>query len=214
MKKIIILLIGICLVQTSCKGQNNDEKNDSKNKTKNKKNIIMKKIDEKKLMMFKSYDKQEYVVNDTLFKLDEFEDIYIEIAKPIHENFQKHSVYDKKNLKLKREGQVFDRMPIGVHKFYDEKGNLIKETDFDRGFNFTINDLLVKVKKELKINLNNDLKGIEISRGMNKKYNIPVYNIFIPVKTEDNSYPTKRHIIIEGTTGNIISDLIEVSTEW
>lgn len=198
----IIQLIIVCALLISC--------NEQKTDTVVREAKSSKTLDKKRISLYQSLYTHEYVANDTLFKLTESNDIYTEVTKPIHNNFEKHSFYDKKNLKLKCEGDFFSRMEIGIHKFYDENGNLIKEIDYDKNYTFTLYDLIVKVKKEFKIDLNKDLKKIEISRGKNA-FNFHVYTINIPLV--NNGYPKWRKIIMDGTFGFIISDKTYIITE-
>lgn len=195
----IILIIGICLLQSGCKNAN-DCNNDLNSNAKE----VPKKLDPKKILIFQSLKNQEYIANDTLFKLEESDKVYTEITKPIHNNFERHTYYDKNSLKLKGDCYYFSKMIIGNYKFYDEKGNLIKEIDYDKGFSFTADDLILKVKQEFKIDLNKDLKGIEIYRGSHT-FNFHTYTISMTLKTV-NGYPKYRSIVIDGTFGFILFD--------
>ena len=212
MKNLIILLIGICLVLINCKSL--DIKNNNFVK---KKNVTNKKLDEKIINSLPLIGGK--IINDTIFFLGENSTIkdnifirkysYTYIAKPINKNIQKISVYYEKTLTLKSEGQLFVTMPIGTYKFYDEERNLEKEINYDKGFeNFTINDLLIKVKKEFEIDLNDNIAELSVSREIGKEDKIPIYVISIP------AMPKIRFIKINGITGNIISDKLFDDLQW
>jgi hypothetical protein len=191
MKKLIVLFIGICLVPINCLGQNNKESASNK------------KLDQKIIEIFKKEGKYKKIINDTLFTLTETKSNYTYIAKPVNENFRKISIYYKKTLTLSYECQNFIRMRIGLEKKYDENGNLIREANFDEGFeNFTVNDFIITVKKELKIDLNKDIKELGVSRTVTK---IPEYHITIFNKKLN----TVRVITISGITKKVTSDKTE-----
>lgn len=193
MKKLIISLIGICLVSINCLGQNNKE------------NVTNKKLDPKIIEIFKKEGKYKKIINDTLFTLTETKSNYTYIAKPVNENFRKKSIYYKKTLTLRYECLNFIEMRIGIERKYDENGNLTEEANFDNGFeNFTVNDFIITVKKELKIDLNKDIKELGVSRTV---FKIPEYYITIFNKKLN----TVRVITISGITKKVTSDVTESS---
>jgi hypothetical protein len=171
---------------------------------------IMKKLDIKKFEKYKSGNKFEYTENDTVYTLASTgnDNEYCQSIKAINKNFKDIFIYDKSTLNLKREGLIFLKMPIGIHVFYDEKGKVNKQIDFDEGFTFTIDDLILKMKKNFNIDISQELKGLEISRGINQENSIPSYNIFIRL---DNILSKNRHIEVDGRTGEIISDKIVIT---
>lgn len=199
-----MLLLIICLLQITCKSQE-DEKNNSF--TNNQKVTKMKTLNQDILKIYKKYENEEYVKNDTVFKLEEYDDIYLTTTKSVNNNFIERTIYDKKTLKLKREGISFINMPVGIHKFYDENGNLINERDFDKGFNFTVDNLISKLKKDLKIDLNTEIEGLTIGRGIKNYY------IRIPQSPSEYSEYKYREILIDGTNGSIMSDKIITTNE-
>ena len=73
----------------------------------------------------------------------------------------------------------------GIWKEYDENGNLIKETDYDKGFNYTWEDLL-KLLKEREIKIIDRNTTIRKDEGRWHVWYVDglhVYNIFIDGKT-------------------------------
>lgn len=203
--------MGVCLLLVNCKSQ------DRNHTLVNKKNVTNKKLDEKivKSLLPSMGGK---IVNDTLFILGQNYamygiNTYVYIARPVNKNFKKIFVYDRNTLMLKSEGELFISMPIGIYKFYDEKGKLIKEIDYEKGFeNFTVNDLLLKVKKEFKIDLNDKINELSVSREIGKNDKIPIYVIRIPVTID--SRIKIRFIGINGITGNTIYDRVFEDVQW
>lgn len=202
--KTVMLLVIICFLQLTCKSQDDEKNNTFIN---NQKLTKMKTLNQDIINIYKAYEKQEYVKNDTIFKLKEYDDVYLTTTKSVNNNFIVRTIYDKKTLKLKREGISFINMPVGIHKFYDENGNLLKETDFDQGFNFTVDNLISKFKKDLKIDLNSEIEGLTIGRGIKNYY------IRIPQSPTEYSEYKYREILIDGTNGSIMSDKIITTRE-
>jgi hypothetical protein len=191
MKKLIIILIGICLLPLNCIGQN-------------KKEIVShKKLDTKIINTFKNQGKYEKIINDTIYSLTETESNYIFISKPVGKNFRRILYYNKNTLALINEYLCFIDMYITTKK-YDENCNIIEKRNYDEGFeNFTVNDFIETVKKELNIDLNEDIKGLSVSRHIiidTLKYHIYIY---------DKISHLQRIISINGNTRGIISDTTE-----
>lgn len=209
--KVLICFILISLFITDCDKGQYVKSTDIKNKI-NSNN--MKKLDINKFEKYNKENVYEFIENDTLVTIkkagDQFD--YVEFKKAKNDNFYHISNYDKNKLYLKREGMTFLKMPIGKHIFYDENGMIVREVDFDEGFVLSIDELIKKMKDEFKIDLNQDIKGLRISRDISKEEKIPVYDIFVPV--EESGFP-KRHIRIDATSskGTVILDRIETPQE-
>lgn len=109
------------------------------------------------------------------------------------------SVYGK-NCKILTNGYWFSEAEIGVHNYYDEKGFLKNQVDFDDGFKITINDLRKIILKEFKIDINNNVTNdVEIYK--EKKIFKSIYTIKMLVN------PLLRKIVkINGNSGEIISE--------
>ena len=204
MKKIIFILIITCIIQTSCKGQNDKNIDNNKNSEKIKSKKIMKKLDENTIAKFKSLNKQQYIDNDTIYKLEEFDKIYSSSTKSLKGFITEYETYDKQTLKIKRYGKQFKGIYVGIHKFYDEKGNIEKIINFDDGFDFTVDDLILKMSNEFNTDIINS-KDIDVARGTGKPYMIPTYNITFPVFDENKI----RTIILDGVTGEVLEDKID-----
>ena len=92
-------------------------------------------------------------------------------------------------------------------KEYDEQGNLIKETDYDKPYKFTFDDILKLIKKR---GIDMKTKYFMISRSFDfgnfdeTKKDKPFWAI-----TYENGSDTKKVIIINGITGAIIKEFNE-----
>ncbi|UHO37582.1 hypothetical protein H5J24_18160 [Chryseobacterium capnotolerans] len=86
------------------------------------------------------------VSNSGKYYLETFKDSYYMISK---------SFYSNGNIKRKGIGFNGDAFKKGIWYEFDEKGNLIKETDYDIPFKFTFEDILNFCKN----------KGIKIDKG-------------------------------------------------
>ncbi len=119
------------------------------------KTTIMKKFDIGKFNKHKDTIRYEYyqtLENGTVITQREDNDEYIEIIKYKDKYIQEFNSYYK-NGKLKISGFFLENdFYSGIWKEYDEKGNLIKETNYDKGYNYTWEDLL-KLLKEREVNV-------------------------------------------------------------
>ena len=135
MKTHIIYSLLIITLITSCKAQNN-----------NKKQNTMKTFDIETFNKNKIQNTYNYITTDsTVVKQYENSGEYREITKVKNSYFQTRNRYYK-NGKLKSTVQDFpNNFLAGVMKEYDQKGTLIKETDYDKPFTFK--DILKFIKK-------------------------------------------------------------------
>lgn len=187
MKKLIIILLGICLFPMHFTGQ---EK---------KQNATPKKLETQIIKEFKAKGKYKKIINDTLFTLTETGSNYKYQAKPVGKKFNRVLNYNKNTLTIESEYLFFINMYVSI-KWYDKNGILTKKINYEEGFeNLTLNDFIETVKKKLKIDLNKDQEGLSISRYITK---IPEYHVNLYDKTSNKM----RTITINGNDGSIISD--------
>ena len=102
--------------------------------------------------------------------------------------------YHKNNL-LKAKGQQFYGMIYGTWKEYDEKGKMIKETNYDKDYKFSVTDLEKKMNEEYKVNILDIKQTHSVSR-FKGNYKIICDPIAEVIFTEYE---------IDGTTGKTIS---------
>lgn len=209
MKKITFVLVLFIII--SC-----NEKNKSISKTNEmERNLINITIDQTlshdTINKYFNYKDNELLKGDTIIKLYEIGDVYVKSYKLKNNNFIHRVIYNKNSLQLKRSGMSFIDMPIGIHKFYDSKGKVLNIKDYDKGFSFTVNNFISKVKTDLNIDLNRPIKGIEIGRSI--KNNKAIYYFRIPVDTTQVGYNTYREVIINADNGHLINDKILTPTE-
>ena len=106
----VILIVGICLCQFSCKGQE-----DKKVEHTNIKRIIMKKIDITEFEKNKKNEADrtvELIKGDSLIKYFE-DELYIrKESMKLEENLKKNEIFNKESLNLIREGESFFNFPI------------------------------------------------------------------------------------------------------
>lgn len=98
-------------------------------------------------------------------------------------------------------------MPVGVHREFDKDGNIIKSINYDEIFTFTLDDLAIKVKKLLDIDIYKD-KNFGIGRQI-ENLSQPYYKIYIKVDG-GGSRSNMRTIDIDGKTGKVIYDGVSI----
>ncbi len=133
------LIIGslILTLMTSCKAK----KNDLKQKT-------MKTFDIETFNKNKIQTEYNFITKDsTVIEQYESSGEYREIIKLKNSYFHTFKKYYS-NGKLKSTVERFpNNFLAGVMKEYDQQGTLIKETDYDKPFKFTFDDILKFIKK-------------------------------------------------------------------
>lgn len=96
-----------------------------------------------------------------------------------------NSYYKNGNLKIK--GYFLENdFYSGIWKEYDEQGNLIKETDYDKGFEYTWEDLvkyLEKRKVDIKDTTNTDIRKEKGNWRFSYVEGIYIYDVIIDGKT-------------------------------
>ncbi|WP_145902553.1 hypothetical protein [Flavobacterium covae] len=107
-----------------------------------------------------------------------------------------------KNSKLKSILKSFYSIKFGFKKEYDEQGKLIRETNYDLPYKYTIEDLATKMNNQYQIDIYNIKQIHSINRYEEKKHlKIPLYEVWSYHKTN----PLKLTCyIINGTTGETI----------
>ncbi len=173
-----LLLITLTILFTSCKAQ---------------KITTMKKFDIETFNRNKTHLNRhiDTLNNGTIIKQSESSDFYDEIIKTEKSYFHKINRYYKNgNLKLTGE-YLYNSYKKGIWKEYNEDGKLIKETDYDKGFNYTWQDLL-KVLEEREVDIKDKHTYIQKEEGNWRIWYVK--GIYI------------HDVTINGKTGKIIDD--------
>jgi len=193
-KIIFMLILNICLC---CCSIMNKKKIAYKEKK-------MKKFDLKDFNKYKNENLRTLKIDSiTTVELFEYEHIYMEKETKLRSPFETRYEYYKNTLSLKTESQVFYSMLTGIFKEYDEKGNVIKEINYDQVCNTSINELIELVKNYAGIDLSQKIDGVSVYR---IQKNLPEKSEYrIIYKTNPNSY---REILIDCNTGKIKSDIL------
>jgi len=105
------------------------------------------------------------------------------------------------NGELKTGGPTFYGRMIGIHEKYNEHGILVDSENLDKGFTFTIDNLVEEVDSIYHVNLLNIFLGCNVVR--NTDGPIPLYFVSIRLEGKDT-----RDIEINGINGRVISNTI------
>ena len=174
-----LLLITLTILFTSCNAQ---------------KTIILKKFDIKTFNKHKDTIRKEYnrtLDDGTVIEQMELKEVFAETIRQKNSFFEVKNQYYK-NGTLKITGKYFNSsFQKGIWKEYDEKGSLIKETDYDKDFEYTWEDL-VKLLKERKVDIQGRYTYIQKEEGNWRIWYVK--GIFI------------HDVTINGKTGKIIDD--------
>lgn len=185
----------LCINLISCLGQT------SQKQDKNKTNQKMEKFDVTKIINgFGAESEIKFTKDDTIYEVLDSNNQYVETRKKISESFTRHLVYDKKTLSLLKESTSFSKISYGIYREFDTMGNVLKEVNLDEKFEFSLDNLLKLVKIKYEVDFNQVLNN-SVYRGFDEHLGRYVYKIHQHI----DDYKM-RYIIIDGQTGDVISD--------
>ena len=96
----------------------------------------------------------------------------------------------------------FGQIEIGIDKEYNENGQIIKETNNELPYNFTLKQVIEKIKKEEMIDLEDRTQGGVLSRFVYKSLNNkPFYKVSLQSKKSELK---RDYLIIDGNTGELL----------
>ena len=153
---------------------------------------------------FKHKNKLEDTLKDgSIISYIELKNIIQKRTKEKNSPYIHYKQYFKDNFNLSSEMECFYTMPIGIKKDYDHLGNLIKETNYETTFAFSVNQLSEKIKKTYNIDIYHD-KDFGIDRYTEN----PMHSYYIITKKLAMGRSSTRVIHIDGKTGEVIFDAI------
>ncbi|MEO8236491.1 MAG: hypothetical protein ABI576_00185 [Flavobacterium sp.] len=184
-----IILASLLFNTTGCKSQEKKE-----NITAQKKDT-MEHFDRNKYKEYLNNNSSQSfkLSNGDKVQLDFYENTDIEIIKKLNSPYELRKEFFYKSGGLKLEGVKFYFFPIGITKEYDENGELVKETNHDLPYKFSIDDLREKIKREYNVDIVSDYRdsdptlifvnrweGYNSDGGIYKK-GVPMYQIRFPI---------------------------------
>lgn len=189
----------ISLLFASCSTTLRDTKN-------NLNNYKMNKFDIEKFKSQKVNINEKYteVYNDTIIEVAEYADRFIKNTRGVNSPIENRKVYDKKNYSLIAEVNYFHKFPVGISRKYDSEGQIIEEKNQDEKYDFSVDELINKMKNEFNI----DLRKFD-DVGVDRRYEEPDY-IYVIILPSNKLINSVREIKINGANGNLISDSIVI----
>lgn len=140
----------------------------------------------------------------------DFGNYYAEDIKYTDSPYEIRKAYYKNNGFLWVKGKKFYGFEIGIWREYNPAGELTKETDYNKPYKFSVEDLIKKMKDEYHIDILHNSLHIYISRYTNElgaKYDVCIH-------LKENKYSDMKCFIIDGTTGKTISEnIVRAETE-
>jgi hypothetical protein len=129
------------------------------------------------------------------------EDSYVEYSKYAGATKEMLKEYFASTLFLKTKGETFYGSRIGTWQEYDESGKLLKETDYDKPYKYSIAELNEDMKK-MGLEIMKQHDDVTVSRNDEPE---PQYIVSYPVTER----PYELNILlIDGNTGKIIKKSI------
>jgi hypothetical protein len=144
-----------------------------------------------------------YVDDGTIVTMVKLADTYVEETKAPNSTYSTRSVFFESNLHLKWEGSFFYDNPTGVLNEYGAQDNLVSQTNYDSPHGFSIQNVIDLLNNNYQIDLTVPAEGLSVIRYVDDTSKLPEYSIKIPINEQ-----LYRHILINGNTGVVISDVL------
>ncbi|MDF2933164.1 MAG: hypothetical protein K0R36_2495 [Chryseobacterium sp.] len=183
---IILLLI----TTISCRSQNKKTDDykffDIDTFEKNKK-LISSTRDATDTLKWVNIETYEFKKRDSLIQMEKhtYGDYYKLTRSRIGGSSKIVSIYYPDNYHIKAQYRYFLERPIGIHKTYSNTGELLKETNYDQiriehGLPISIFDVAKNMRKDFKINIENENEIIRWEVVKDEDLNKVVYKIICP----------------------------------
>ncbi|MFK7002085.1 hypothetical protein [Flavobacterium oreochromis] len=140
--------------------------------------------------------------NGDKIRVESGKDYYSERITKNNTNLSTYKEFFASNKSIKKTVNFLHNIHFGIAKEYDEQGKLIRETNYNLPYKYTIEDLATKMNNQYQIDIYNIKQIHSINRYEEKKHlKIPLYEVWSYHKTN----PLKLTCyIINGTTGETI----------
>lgn len=128
---------------------------------------------------------------------------YVEETNSSNSSFNTRSVFFKSNLSLKREGDFFFRNPTGVFNEYGEQGSPVSQINYDSPYGFSIQNIIDLLNSNYQVDLTVRTENLSVIRYVDDTTQLTEYEIKVPISEQ-----VYRYILINGNTGDVISDVL------
>lgn len=209
MKQLTLIILFFSL--SGCDGQNKKVAT-AKNLNKDKTPHLINKNSMKQFILeeYKDWEYDDSYTSSTdehrfLKKGNEKAEIYFHSSgiqlrlKSVNSPFEKVFGYSNSTKSLLGEAVEFYGVPIKKNIQYNEKGQIIKEIDYEKPYKFSIEDLIEKIKEEYNVDLGDKREGA--FAGRREKNGIFYYEVNLESKKEPQKID---YILIDGNTGKTL----------
>ncbi|WP_282630812.1 hypothetical protein [Empedobacter sedimenti] len=156
---------------------------------------------EKDLEITSSDNHLFYKKGENIAEINFYKNYIQEILYDLKSPYKTYNGYDIKTNKYKGGGKTFYQfLNIGKWLYYDESGKLIKEVDYDKPYNLSIEDVDSIIKKNTDLDIMKPIQIYEFSRTINKPY------LYLIAGHKDGwrSHGKLEGFVIDDKTGKII----------
>lgn len=98
----------------------------------------------------------------------------------------------------------FHSFIVGVSKEYDGRGNVIKEYDQDKGFAFSIDDLIQKMQDEYGVDITDTRQTFTVYRGGGEGEEAPFYGLYVYDFSQGKNTTRTIAYLFDGNTGKLL----------
>lgn len=205
MKNIFLVLVYLYISYDSCYGQNIKENNPIKKDT-----MEYFDIENFRKNNLNENEKNIALENRGNIRQLKFETAYIEDYTFKNSPIRERKGYSKENYVLIFYCKFFYDNPIGKTKEYNKLGKLVRETDNDKNYPFSVEQLQKLIKNEYDVDLfvlPQESLFFDVKRRRDKDLNGYFYFVTLHTSLPDEGdfYP-RREICIDANTGKIMYD--------
>lgn len=152
---------------------------------------------EKDPLYFSTENHKFYKKGDERVEITIYDDAIVELKKNVKTPYVIVKSYYP-NKRLRYSGKNFYQIHCGKWLEYNEGQRLIRETDWDEPYKFSIADVIKKIEVEYDVDLNNINEGCNVERFIAENDIGPVYEVML--KSKDD-FLKRDYLLIDGLTG-------------
>jgi hypothetical protein len=190
------IILALLVISCSCNAQKKQDTNSHTKKVK------MERFDKKRFEAHKVNGEYTFTLQDgsEVRQWETVPEYYVEQVTKARSPFETYKEFHYDSGFLKTEGTLFYNFKTGPWREYDVKGQLIKETNEDAPYKFSITDLDKMMRKE-GVNIMEVKPGVQVNRFIDDN-DRPLYGVTHPVDAATPYHVYK--LLIDGNTGKVL----------
>jgi hypothetical protein len=190
------IILALLIISISCNAQKKQDANSQTKKAK------MERFDKKRFEEKKVNGEYTFTLQDgsEVRQWETVPDHYVEQVTKPHSPFETYKEFYYDSGQLKTYGTLFYNFKTGIWREYDLKEQLVKETNEDAPYKFSIEDL-DKMMRQNGVQIMTVKPGVQVNRFIDEEER-PLYGVSYPVDPTTPYHIYK--LVIDGNTGKVL----------